>query len=230
MAQKTSAIRTASAPAQQLPQRLAWITLGLSAAFLILLALLHLLKPELDPSWRMISEYEIGRYGWLMRLAFFCWGGSVLALHLALPAQVASGAGRIGRWWLLVIALFLFGAGIFATLPIDDPTVTLVDNLHAICGVVVILTFPIAATLTARGLARGAWRGSRTALTWATLLVWVGVVGYFAVYIIANQMNPNLPRVGPHVPQGWPNRIMVVLYHAWLWVVALPAARNNGGG
>jgi len=28
----------------------------------------------------MISEYAIGRYGWLMKLAFFCWGASVLAL------------------------------------------------------------------------------------------------------------------------------------------------------
>ena len=221
MAQSTSAAHTASAPTQ----RLAQITLGLSAAFLALLTLLHFLKPDFDPSWRMISEYEIGRFGWMMRLAFFCWGGSVLALHLALRVQVARGAGQIGRWWLLVIALFLFGAGIFATLPIDDPTVTLVDNLHALCGVVVILTFPIAATLTARGLARGVWGGSRKALSWATVLVWVGVVGYFGVYIIANQMNPYLPRVGPHVPQGWPNRLMVVFYHAWLWVVARPLSR-----
>lgn len=220
--QSSTALRSAPAPTK----RLAQITLGLSAAFLALLVLLHVLKPELDPSWRMISEYEIGRFGWLMRLAFFCWGGSVLALHLALRTQVARGAGQVGRWWLLVIAVFLFGAGLFATLPIDDPTITLVDNLHALCGAIVILTFPIAATLTARGLARGAWAGSRSLLFWATVLVWVGVVGYFATYIIANLMNPDLPRVGPHVPQGWPNRIMVVLYHAWLWVAARPLLRE----
>lgn len=32
-------------------------------AFLLLLASLHLIEPEFDPSWRMISEYELGKYG-----------------------------------------------------------------------------------------------------------------------------------------------------------------------
>ena len=47
----------------------ACVAVVLSAAFLALLALLHFLEPDFDPSWRMISEYELGRYGWLMRLA-----------------------------------------------------------------------------------------------------------------------------------------------------------------
>ncbi len=28
-----------------------------------LVALLHRLEPEFDPSWRMLSEYSLGRYG-----------------------------------------------------------------------------------------------------------------------------------------------------------------------
>lgn len=39
------------------------IAAGLSVAFLGFLLLLHILEPEFDPSWRMISEYELGRYG-----------------------------------------------------------------------------------------------------------------------------------------------------------------------
>jgi hypothetical protein len=50
----------------------AQVALAAVAAFSILLVRVHVLKPEIDPSWRMISEYEIGRYGWLMRLAFVC--------------------------------------------------------------------------------------------------------------------------------------------------------------
>ena len=50
----------------------AYAAILFTAIFLGLLALLHFLKPELDPAWRMISEYEIGRFGWMMRLAFFC--------------------------------------------------------------------------------------------------------------------------------------------------------------
>jgi len=36
------------------------ITLIYAPLFLALLPLLHILEPEIDPSWRMISEYELG--------------------------------------------------------------------------------------------------------------------------------------------------------------------------
>jgi hypothetical protein len=48
-----------------------------AAAFVVLLAALQVLKPELDPSWRMGSEYAIGDYGWVMRIAFFSNRGTV---------------------------------------------------------------------------------------------------------------------------------------------------------
>ncbi len=66
------------------PKAVARITVGLAAAFLIILFLLHFLEPEFDPSSQLISQYETGGFGWMMRLAFLCWGGSVLALLVAL--------------------------------------------------------------------------------------------------------------------------------------------------
>jgi hypothetical protein len=130
------------------------LAVGLSAAFLAILFLLHFLEPEFDPTWRMISEYELGRYGWMMTLAFFCWGGSVLALKVALRSSLRTRGGRIGRWWLLVIGVALFGAGIFITDPITNPTTSTANSLHTLSGAIVILTFPIAASLVARSLAR----------------------------------------------------------------------------
>lgn len=53
-----------------------------AAAFVVLLAALHVLKPELDPSWRMGSEYAIGDYGWVMRIAFFSMALSCVALFV----------------------------------------------------------------------------------------------------------------------------------------------------
>lgn len=41
----------------------AGLSFGCAAAFLFTLVFLHRLRPELDPSWRMISEYAIGHYG-----------------------------------------------------------------------------------------------------------------------------------------------------------------------
>ena len=57
------------------------LAIVLSSIFLVILFLLHFLEPEFNPLWRMISEYELGSYGWMMSLAFFCWGGSMLALN-----------------------------------------------------------------------------------------------------------------------------------------------------
>jgi hypothetical protein len=37
-------------------------------AFIVVMTSLHFIKPEVDPSWQMIGEYEIGGLGWLMQL------------------------------------------------------------------------------------------------------------------------------------------------------------------
>jgi hypothetical protein len=55
------------------------LALAGSITFVALVTSLHFIKPEVDPSWHMISEYEIGDLGWLMQLAF---------LSLALDALV----------------------------------------------------------------------------------------------------------------------------------------------
>ncbi len=101
-----------------------------AATFITILFLLHFLKPELDPSWRMISEYEIGRYGWLMRLAFFCWGSSVLTLLVPLWGSLRTIGGKVGFVWLVLIGIALFGAGIFVTNAITDTTTSTANSLH----------------------------------------------------------------------------------------------------
>jgi hypothetical protein len=202
------------------------LAIVLSATFLTILFLLHFLEPEFDPSWRMISEYELGRYGWMMTLAFFCWGGCVLALLVALWPTLRTMGGRIGRWWLLVIGIALFGAGVFITNPITDPTPSTANSLHTLCGAIVILTFPIAASIVARSLTRNQeWASARRRLVWATFLVWFGLLAFFASIIISKIINPSAGRVGPDVLLGWPNRFMVVAYHLWLIVVALHTAQ-----
>lgn len=41
----------------------ALLAIALTVIALLLLASLHVLSPEFAPSWRMISEYALGRYG-----------------------------------------------------------------------------------------------------------------------------------------------------------------------
>ena len=45
-----------------LNQKAARMVVIFSTTFIAILFLLHFLEPEFDPSWRMISEYELGRW------------------------------------------------------------------------------------------------------------------------------------------------------------------------
>ena len=199
----------------------AYATIVFAAIFLAILALLHLLKRELNPVWRMISEYEIGRFGWMMRLAFFCWGASVLSLLITIWSSLTSFGGTVGRWWFILISVALFGAGIFRTNAITDDTPNPINTLHALCGAIVILTFPIAAILIRNGLLHNdSWIAAQGELTLGTILVWLGVVLFFASIVISRKIDPSAGRVGPNIYLGWPNRLMVLTYIIWLIIVA----------
>jgi hypothetical protein len=203
----------------------AYISIIFAAVFLAILFLLHFLKRELDPSWRMISEYEIGRFGWMMRLAFFCWGASLLALLITIWPSLQPISGTISRWWLVLIVIALFGAGIFKTNPITDRTRNPVNIIHTLCGAIVILTFPIAATLAVHSLLHTRlWAANQGLLILGTALAWIGMVAFFASIIMARIKDPSVGEVGgPHVYLGWPNRFLVVTYIVWIIIIAVIA-------
>jgi Protein of unknown function (DUF998) len=186
-------------------------------AFSLLLALLHVLKPEIDPSWRMISEYEIGRHGWIMRLAFLCWAASVVAVAVALGPH----ASPLGSAALVAVALGPLGAAIFATDPITTPTAStsVAHRWHALFGAVFILGFPIAATL-ASWSAAGADPSAALHLwpPWLWWVPWSGLIVFIGSAVVFQATGKG--RAGPDVPIGWPNRFLVVTYVAWLTVAA----------
>jgi hypothetical protein len=205
----------------------AYTSIVFASAFLAILFTLHFLKRELDPAWRMISEYEIGRFGWMMRLAFFCWGASVLALLVAIWPALLPISGTISRWWFVLIVVALFGAGIFKTDPITHDTHSLVNTIHKFCGTIVILTFPIAATLAVHSLLLDPhWLAYQGWLVFGIVFAWIGVVAYFATVIISRIKDPQAGQVGGlHVNMGWPNRFNVVTYIIWIIITAGIALR-----
>ena len=60
-------------PVRAISPTAALLSFAGAATFVVLLAALHFIKPELDPSWHFVSEYAIGDYGWIMVLRFFPW-------------------------------------------------------------------------------------------------------------------------------------------------------------
>src|SRR5215203_2728567 len=87
-----------------IPPVAARLSFAAAVTFLVLLAALHLIKPGFDPSWRMVSEYEIGRYGWIMQLAFLSLALSCVTLFVAIRSQAQTTGGRIGMAFLLLSA------------------------------------------------------------------------------------------------------------------------------
>jgi hypothetical protein len=86
---------------------------------------------------------------------------------------------------------------------------------------VVILTFPIVATLAASSLMKNLrWLPVRGLLVLAVVLVWAGMIAYFATIIIARSKNPKVGEDGTRIYMGWPNRFNVVTYLIWIFIMA----------
>jgi hypothetical protein len=163
----------------------------------------------------LISEYQLGDYGFLMSLAFCLLGASALLLALSLGPCLRTRGGRIGWWGLLFIGAAFSIAGVFP--PVRTPAI--IGYLHGMSGLVAIFASPIAFTLIGRSLAR---REARLPLSrclrWAALLAWGGL-GFFlaslAVLSVTGQTDTPLP---PWVSLA--NRFMVVTYCIWLMAAA----------
>jgi Protein of unknown function (DUF998) len=191
----------------------------------VLLAALHFIKPELDPSWHFISEYAIGDYGWIMVLAFLSLALGYVSLFVAIRSQLRTIVGRIGLVLLLVSALGLIIAAIFTTDPItlSKDAVTTEGTLHNLGGTLG-MAMPFAAALIGWKLARNpVWSSARGPLLWATALALVAfVVSFFSLGVMVSLSGGTF---GPEVLVGWPNRFEVVAYCVWLMTVAWQALK-----
>ncbi len=185
------------------------IALAGAGAFSVLLTLLHFLKPENDPSWRMISEYQIGRYGWMMQLAFFCWSFGIFALVIALWQHIPV----VIDIFLAIIAASILGAGIFITNSITTPNnlQSRASKFHTLFGVITIIGTPFVVTAIDWNLS------SNPIFLWLTCMVWLGFLTF--VLSMAYYVSKQIP-LGPQAKIGWPNRFMVFTYVMWLILVA----------
>jgi hypothetical protein len=187
------------------------LAIGLCVAFLAILSVLHVLEPEFNPP-RLISEYQLGRFGWLMSLAFFCLEAASLVLFAAARQEIHTRAGRFGIWGLLLIGVAYFCAGMFP----PDPQWFVGSLLHGIGGLMVIFGSPMVFTLVSKGFIRNEASATAArllictaALTWLSLALFYGSIVAFG----------GVPR-SRSIIVGWTNRILITTFVLWLLVAA----------
>jgi hypothetical protein len=187
------------------------LAIGLCVAFLAILSALHVLEPEFNPP-HLISEYQLGRVGWLMSLAFFCLGAASLALFAAAKQRIHTKPGRVGIWGLLIVGVAYFCAGSFP----PDPRWFVSRLLHGIGGLVVIFGSPMAFTLVSNGFVRNeAVVTSARPLIWTAGLTWVSLFLFYGSILVFRGAPPS-----DSIVVGWTNRILIITFVLWFLVAA----------
>ena len=214
---------------RQAPSRIwaARLSLCATIAVILILLLLHVVKPEFAPSWRFLSEYAIGQNGWIMALCFQIWALSSIALFMALKDEVPTRAGRIGTHLLLVVAASLAVASLFAQDPVTarPEELTPHGSIHAAASMIGIPGIPLAALLISHGFTKHnpAWMSHRKPIMWLAHLTWISLA-IMAVYLALA-----VPRAGGFTPEvwaGWMNRFVVATYLGWQMAIASLLSRG----
>jgi hypothetical protein len=190
--------------------RVSAATISLVAALMVILILvaLHFLSPEFSAAQRMVSEYALGNYGWLLSILFVSWAISSWALAYALWYEVKTVAGKVG-----LILLIVSGVGEAMAAVFDVK-----HGLHGVAALLGIPTFPIAAILISLSLVRHpAWLAPKRLIVATALLTWIAVLSMTVTVIMMIK--------GSLIIAGYANRFLIVIYCVWLITVASEALR-----
>jgi hypothetical protein len=177
-------------------------TIALSAADLLVLALLHVLRTDVDPVTRPTGDYAHGSTGWLTVAATVGIGVAAIALAVTVRPQVRGTAGQIGVGLLVFFGVAKVVQAVFPSDPAGR--VTAGGVVHDTLGDVSFFILPVAAVCVSVGL-RARWPlGLAVALALAVLLVLGGAAGF-----------------------GLAQRVYLVLGSGWLLVTALTARSSH---
>jgi Protein of unknown function (DUF998) len=196
------------------------IGIAASVSFVVLLAALHVIQRDLDPTWRFVSEYALGTGGFLMAVAFLALAIASVSVGALYWGQARTLIGRIGVVLAGISGLGMLIAAICPTDPIntapDDATLN--GTLHMVGGQLNLT--PLAILLITIGLGKNtAWRSIRPAQLVVVATALVVAVAFGASSATAHD------GFGPGDYAGLFGRIMLVAYAAWVIVSGVHALR-----
>jgi hypothetical protein len=131
------------------------------ADFLLNIAALHFVRPDVNPVLEPMSNYAVGPYGFLFTAADIGLGLAALALTFGLYLSIAPpGRSYVGLFLLGLYGVSVLLAGIF---PIDvGGEATTFGIIHNVVGNIAFFGFPIAVILLSLGMGKDErWRPFR---------------------------------------------------------------------
>jgi len=195
------------------PVAAAKVTIAACITYVVLLLALHIIKPEVTPSWQTLSIYSRGAWGWLGQIAYCLLGLTHLALFFTVKNQVKSRYGKAGLIVLLIASLggILGGLGVSDPLNTPQSQMTTSGSIHAVGAGLEIWGAPIAALLINLNIMRKntAWKAKRGALIAITVIPLIGLVLFMGSGASANG------NVGPGDIIGAMNRVAIAAIMIW---------------
>lgn len=191
---------------------------------LLCLLLLHFTSPEFKPSWRMVSEYALGKHKWILTTFFLLWGTcSVLSAFLLWHIVT-------GKWAALgTILVFVTGIGaIFGGL------FDVKHKLHGLAFGLGIPFLPIGVLLVSYHLVtKELWSSHQASMLYSAHSVWLSVVlmSISMMLLFAGFKKAGVP-AGPNIEppailpagviglNGYMNRVLVFCYILWPVLIA----------
>ena len=183
-----------------------FLSIANPAWFLVANAALHLLRRDLSPATHYISEYAVGKFGWLMASALVILGVGTLSLSFCLARITGTDwPARVGVAFLSVSGVSTILIGLFRT-DIDGHGPTLAGHIHGRAALIAILLEAISVLFfTARFARDGRWGMFRiVSCVFAAMIVIAG-----ALYSV--------------LPHGTGERLLVYTLVAWLLITGIQA-------
>lgn len=194
-------------------RRLAEVAIACFGYFTVVLVVLHVLRPEYTPVDHMISDYAVGRLGWVMTTAFVAMSAGCLTLGLGMAvAGPRTVPGRAAVLLLWVATAGLLATAIFPT-DLETAATTTTGNIHTASFLVNVISMILCSLLFALSFHQSDdWRGYR----WTGLVLAIALLAAFIAQFLT------LHRGAPY---GLTNRLFVAVLMVWFVATAMQLRR-----
>jgi Protein of unknown function (DUF998) len=191
-------------------------TIVFGAISLLCLIALHFVSNEFKPSFRMISEYALGKHKWLLTLFFLCWGLCSISSGCMLWNVVTTSWAKFGVMLLFVTGIGAIMGGLF----------DVQHKLHGLAFGIGVPFLPIGALLISYHLIKKSeWQGNSFSLLLSSHSIWISLV-FMAVsmFILFSSLKATGIAYGPDAApmsvlpkgvigfNGWANRLLALCY------------------